>query len=246
MERTRQPVPPFEASDARPAPVAGPSPRELLAGLHGPGTERSDVDAFLQALGRPPSGGETPRERANLLLGLLEDAAVRDFTGGDGRSVRTAAVEGLLALGYPYALEIPPEALAQARGEASEAQGPRQVPAGGLALAGFAVLLLTNEAFGPLRGMGSTPITGALILGAGVLPVLLAVLGGSRRLRWAQAVGVTLMALLGGAFLARFGKELLLPSMGHADARALLFVVPAALLLASAWLLRAPWKAEAP
>ncbi len=248
MERTRQPLPPVEASDALPAPVAGPSPRALLEVLREPGVERSDVDAFFQALGQPPSEGETPRERADFLLSLLEDASVRDVTGGDGRSVRAAAVEGLLALGYPYALEISPEVLAQVRGEPSEAPGVQKVLVVGLVLAALAVLTQGGIATWALQQVHVPPnlLTGVLVLGAAVLPALLAVLGGGWRMRWAQRVGVTLMALMGGAFLARCAKELLLPAMGHADAQVLLFSVPGALLLTSAGLLRGPWKPEAP
>ena len=126
MQRTRP---------ARPAATEAlapdPSLPELLEGVRGPGRVRENVDAFLQALGQPPSGDETPRARADLLLSLMEDAAVRDYTGSDGRTVRAAAVEGLLALGYPYALEVPPEALAQARAESAPEAASQRVPSAG-------------------------------------------------------------------------------------------------------------------
>jgi len=201
----------------------------------------SDVDAFLRALGQPPAGGETPRERANLLLSLLEDVEVRDATGTDGRTVRTAAMEALLALGYPYALEVPPEVLAQVRGEAS-ARGSQEVPVAGLVLAGLAVgvqgLILWDE--GVLLNTWA-----AVSTGAAVLPPLLAVLGGWRGLRWARRVGVALMGLMGLAYGLRFMGDFYRMAEGSLGRSLNLGpAIAGVLLLAGAWLLSQPWTKE--
>lgn len=247
MERTRPSPPPSEAFEVPPAPAAGPSPRELLDGMRGPGSMTSDVDAFLRALGQPLSGVETPRARADLLLSVLEDTSVRDATGSDGRTVRAAALEALLVLGYPYALEIPPELLSQK----SSAHGVSGPPTAGLVLAAFALpaqaVALAPAAFLALQNGHLTARSMLLSAGAGVLPVVLATLGGWQGMRWAQRVGITLMALMGGAFLARFAQVLGQLADGHYQEGWDLFsVLPGALLLTSAWLLRRPWKEETP
>jgi hypothetical protein len=249
MQRTR-PI-------ATEALAPGPSLSELLEGIRGPGRVRANVDAFLQALGRPPSGEETPRARADLLLSLMEDGAVRDYTSSDGRTVRTAAVEGLLALGYPYALEVPPEALAQARAQSAREVRPQRVPSAGLVTVGLAVLtqagflvpLVANELkwWGLLRGGGLH------LLGAAVLPPVLAVLGGWLGLRWPRRVGVGLMALVGLGYLVHLAHRQLSLAMGMEPSEAALHHVPGArvlvsggLLLLSAVLLRRPWEKESP
>jgi hypothetical protein len=70
-----------------------------------------EVEGLLAGLSGPLAEGESPRERADQLLRLLSDEALGEFSGKDGRLVRPAALEALLALGYPYALEVPPEVL---------------------------------------------------------------------------------------------------------------------------------------
>ncbi|WNZ62177.1 hypothetical protein QEG98_41300 [Myxococcus sp. MxC21-1] len=68
-----------------------------------------EVDALIAAIAqRPAEDPEALRERTDYLLSLMTlpgDASV--LTGSAGITVRTAAVEALLELGYPYALEVP-------------------------------------------------------------------------------------------------------------------------------------------
>jgi hypothetical protein len=80
------------------------------------------VDALLRGLSRPLGDGETARERAELLLLLIKDKRVGSFKGSSGQRVRAASAEALMALGHPYALELPPEALDAMREEEREAR----------------------------------------------------------------------------------------------------------------------------
>ncbi len=90
----------------------------LVEEARAPGAARPEIDALLAGLSQPLPSDASPRERADLLLSLIEDVQLASATGSDGRTVRVAAIQALLALGYPYALEIPPEALeAKARDE---------------------------------------------------------------------------------------------------------------------------------
>src|SRR5689334_5354316 len=95
------------------APISPPlSLTELREAMSSPGVIPSEVDALQAAIARPPGDGESLRERADFLLSLMalpEEAA--DRTGSTGLTVRAAAVEALMELGFPYALEVPPEVL---------------------------------------------------------------------------------------------------------------------------------------
>ncbi len=119
-----------------------PSPRWLLEEVRSPGVARAEVDALLSGLARPLGPGETARERADLLHEILEDERIRDYTGSGGRQVGHVAVLQLGELGFPYALEVPPELFAQARAAAgfgetfSSEPGTRQQT--GLTLASIA------------------------------------------------------------------------------------------------------------
>jgi hypothetical protein len=260
MERTRPAPATAEALALAPEPVARPSPRELLEVLRGPAMVRSDVDAFLLSLGAPLVEGETPRARADLLLSLMTDARLRDYTGKDGRTVRAAAVEALVGLGYPYALEVPPEVLAQVRGEApgTAVPLPLKVPVAGLFTVGLALLsqavflvpLVSNELnwWGLLRGGGLH------LVGAALLPPVLAVLGGWKRWAWVRRGGVALLGLVGLDYLRHLANENLLFPLREVDgSEPLLLWAPdgwvflsAGLLLTSAWLLRRPWEGQRP
>jgi hypothetical protein len=88
-----------------------PSLKTLLEEVRAPGAARAEVDALLAGLAQPPPPEHSAREHADLLLSLIDDAHLSSFAGTGGNTVRGAAVQALLALGYPYALEVPPEAL---------------------------------------------------------------------------------------------------------------------------------------
>ena len=70
------------------------------------------MNVYFQGLSREPT-----RENADLLLAALETDELEGLVAADGRRCRTVAAESLLALGYPYALEISPEHLDRLRRE---------------------------------------------------------------------------------------------------------------------------------
>ncbi|MFP2962856.1 hypothetical protein ACLEPN_35080 [Myxococcus sp. 1LA] len=115
------------------APLPAPAPLTALRdALGSPGVIPSEVDALIAAVAQRPEGEEALRERTDFLLSLMTlpgDASLQ--TGSAGITVRTAAVEALLELGYPYALEVPPDALERARrerGRPTDVDRPRRAP----------------------------------------------------------------------------------------------------------------------
>jgi hypothetical protein len=95
-----------------PAPlVSGLDQFELLVhtARSAPGQEGRDaVAAVHTALASFP-----PTEaHAKLLLRLLDEGAFNDVLSDDGTPTREVAVETLLSLGYPWALQIHPDELA--------------------------------------------------------------------------------------------------------------------------------------
>ena len=99
----------FPSSEA----LAGPTVEkfELLAltARAAPGQEGRDATAALHA-----ALAAFPRapEYVTLLLRLLDEGAFNDLRTQDGTPTREVAVEALLNLGYPWALQIQPEELA--------------------------------------------------------------------------------------------------------------------------------------
>lgn len=83
---------------------------ELLAltARSAPGQEGRDAVASLHAmLGQfPPTDAH-----AKLLLRLLDEGAFNDVRSDDGTPTREVAIETLLSLGYPWALQIHPDEL---------------------------------------------------------------------------------------------------------------------------------------
>lgn len=71
-----------------------------------------EVRKKLAALGAKPS-----RAAADALLRAIDRSALRSVRTSDGTSLRAHATEALLTMGFPYALEVPPDALEQARDE---------------------------------------------------------------------------------------------------------------------------------
>jgi hypothetical protein len=113
--------------------------RERLELLRLSGVSATEVDVFLTGLEAPYLPGESPRERADLMLDLLEDERLCELTGSQGHRVGLAALETLLRLGYPYAFEVTPGMLARGRG--SEGLGLSSRSVLGLGLTAVNVLL---------------------------------------------------------------------------------------------------------
>lgn len=148
MERVREASPSFTEEDP-PALHALPAPRQVasrlllerMEALRGPGVTPGEVETFLEALAAPRPVEESPRLRADVMLDILDETQLCELTDGQGRRVGLVALEGLMELGYPYALEVTPEMLARAR-------GPRRIPHHlrlGLGLAGGNFLLVLGQ-----------------------------------------------------------------------------------------------------
>lgn len=102
------PPAPAEASTAWKLPTL----RERLERARQPGASMSDVDLLVAGLAPDAVTEELePRERADLLLDILDDKSLSRRKDHQGRQVRHVAARALLALGYPYALELPPGAM---------------------------------------------------------------------------------------------------------------------------------------
>ncbi len=101
-----------------------------------------------------------PREIADCLGEQLERRSFDGLVDEGGRSVRRAAVEALLALGYPFALEVRPEDWADYRGGASN----RWERAGNVAL-GVALVVSVSG----LAALGFEPLLAAAAAGAGAV-----------------------------------------------------------------------------
>jgi hypothetical protein len=69
-----------------------------------------DLNAQFSAL--RPAGG---RAQADALLKLLEGGRLTELVDSEGKTCRAAAAEALIAMGYPYALELSPEDLDHVR-----------------------------------------------------------------------------------------------------------------------------------
>jgi hypothetical protein len=213
VQRTRS-APPTSSTavgDARivSLPAELPALKVLVEEVRAPGATRTEVDALIAGLSQPLPPETSPREHADLLLSLMEDAQLADSTGTDGRTVRAAAIQALLALGYPYALEVSPEALeATVR---DEGKGPGllstqkgKVGLGLVALAG--ILQFIPVIFFALEAPDSSPskalvefLSIGFILSSTFLPALLMVLGhklGKAGLKTGGKIGLILASLL--------------------------------------------------
>jgi hypothetical protein len=169
---------------------------------------QEEVDAMIRALALPLAENESPRARADFLLSVLEATQSSSLKGSDGRSLRVATVEALLALGYPYALEVPPEALDEVSRD-REDNAPRDIPRVGIAAAVVAMLaqaIFVLPAVLPILdgSRNTSPFFVLFLLGAAWGPSLSALLGGWRRIRGLQRLGLITMALMGSIWLSAF------------------------------------------
>ncbi|MFP2906684.1 hypothetical protein ACLESD_16810 [Pyxidicoccus sp. 3LFB2] len=192
------------------------------------GATPADVEALLATMARPPRADEDPRERADVLLSLLDvKAPAGNLAGLDGRTVREGAVEALLSLGYPHALEVPPEALEQARREQHERRFGgstfRAVVVTVLAaLAQLFVSVLTLWGSSLFEPHAREPLGAvwSVLLGASLLPALLAITGrllDLRGLQWLGSKGLGLQCMLWAGIaslsLASFRVEAILVAL---------------------------------
>ncbi|WNG62202.1 hypothetical protein F0U59_51500 [Archangium gephyra] len=220
MQRLRETPPATSEREAEPVaspPELAPVPvRERLELLRLSGVPAHEVDTFLAGLEAPYLPGESPRERADLMLEVLEEERLCELAGSTGRRVGLAALETLLRLGYPYALEVTPEMLARGR---PQALGISSRSLLGLGLTAVNVLLpvtlLSEEFFSYLEalsddGMGhgrdevfSGPARHLplLVLALLVPPVLSAVLEWRKSPRLARTALTGVQAMVGLVFI---------------------------------------------
>lgn len=123
-----------------PSPEAAPD-LELLAvtARATPGTPGREALASLQHALETLTPTE---ENGKRLLKLLDDGAFNELRADDGSPTRELAVETLLRLGYPWALQIHPDELAWFRGAEATRQRNKY-----LLLLGIGALAAVAEAF---------------------------------------------------------------------------------------------------
>lgn len=250
MERVR---PPQHSDDSAPETI-GPLPSThslavLLNVVRAPGVLRTDVDALLQGLARPLAEDESPRSRADFLLSLIESNEVSDMVGSNGTPVRAAAVRSLLDMGYPYALEIPPEAFGGRRA-GQDADLPQELPIPGLiaTLAGFITQSITCvPAVLEMLGsqLDSDKLLGLFLLVLLLGPTLSSVLGGALRMQNLQKLGVITMMITGALWLIVLAMLLGTTWNPLAQANTYIALVAGLGFLLGAFLTRTPkWLAE--
>ena len=246
MERIRSLRPDQDAS----LETIGPLPTrssllELLEAVRSPGVLRTDVDALLRGLASPLAEDETPRARADCLLFLIESPEVGGMQGTLGRTVRAAALQALFNMGYPYALEIPPEALSEVPRRLKRAD--QQIPIAGL-IATLTGLIAQCSATLPWLLTPRNADSGLFIMivpGMVLGPAASAVLGGWLQLRELQRFGLFSMAITGGLWLAGFYSALIVSLSPLSQPETWLFLVAGLGLLLGAVLMRRPeWLAQ--
>ena len=185
-----------------PGAIATPDPLALaLAEARAPGADLTARRSFVDRLARLDLGN--PRTTADALLKVLASEDLASLHAPDGTSARAVAVERLLALGYPYALEVSPEDLAHWR-----AERPSQATDG----RGLSVLVMTVAVCLSLWGV-SDPPTGiglASVVALEAVTVAGVVRPGLRT--WARKA-VFALGVLACALGLRYGVATLLPGV---------------------------------
>ena len=90
-----------------------------------PESDRARLARRIAARLRRIPGDVPPEPAARWLLEALERSTWVGFADARGRTCRAAAVEALLALGYPWALHVTPEDLEHYRAQSRRAGGSR-------------------------------------------------------------------------------------------------------------------------
>ena len=172
-----------------------------LASAQAPGADAGARRVLLERLAQLDLGA--PRATADRLEQLLAGGALAPIRGPDGTSARAVAVDRLLALGYPYALEVSPEDLSHWRAERPSEAGDGR---------GLAVLVVSGAVCLSLWGV-STPPSGfglSVVLAMEVATIAAAVRPSLRR------VGRQLLfalGIVGGIVGFRYGAGTLLPAV---------------------------------
>lgn len=116
MERVQAPQALAEGEDVpslAPFPEQGPSTPSLdffaLTARATPGQAGRDA---LHSLHRALEALAPTAQNATLLLRMLDEGAFNELRADDGSPTRELAVETLLRLGYPWALQVHPDELA--------------------------------------------------------------------------------------------------------------------------------------
>ena len=238
------------------SPAELPSPRWLLEEVRTPGAARAEVDALLSGLARPLGPGESARERADLLHEILEDKEVREYSGSGGRKAGHAAVLQLVELGFPYALEVPPELFAEARAAAGggSSSGDGSSPRLGVVLSTLAggLEVLPALLFGLDGRSGDMPVALFWILLVSLTSFVPAVLADTEPVvsrRWLHYLMLGAVAAPALPWFLAAVLVLGIAGMNGAFLPALLFLLPlgmAVLRLAGARFLYIPAPGEAP
>jgi hypothetical protein len=138
--------------------------------------ERAVLAARLNQQLDTLEAGAAGRQVADLLHGLLESDQLAGLEDVEGRTCRAAATEALLRLGFPFALEVRPEDLAQwlALTDAPTKDGPL-LPL--VLLLGLSLMALVPAVLGPERSNSQRAgLLGLLILA--LIQLYLGVFGG--------------------------------------------------------------------
>lgn len=189
---------PPEASGTPTPPAELPLPVLVLAREAGsaPEEERPALAARLNRLLEDMAADGGGRQTADLFHRLLEGDTLKGLVDDWGMSCRAAAVEGLLALGFPYALEVRPEDLEHLRQVRARRRRPGKKPSGTgvpLAVLGTGVLLQTGiEIFRP----GSPASLAIFQVGFSLLALLTLGLVSSKGALY--RLGLLLLALVSG------------------------------------------------
>jgi hypothetical protein len=198
-----RPTPPVEL----PLPVLVRVEQAVAA----PEAERPEAASRLNEVLAQLAQGGGERQVADTLHRLLDSGRLEGLVDARGRSCRAVAVEALLSLGFPYALEVQPEDLKHLRANhASRPQGRPgaldfgpEVPA--LVLGGGLFAQMVEEFLRP----GVVEGTVTLQVGLCVLAMLALWLAPPRTPVY--RLGLGLLALVSG-----YGLLLALGSAGHA------------------------------
>lgn len=180
---------------------AGDPLEHALAMARAPGADDGARRAFVDRLATLDVG--SPRATADRLQQLLGSGELSTLQASDGTSARAVAVDRLLALGYPYALEVAPEDLAHWRLER---------PSGANDGRGLAVLVMTVAVCLSLWGLSDPPT------GVGLASVLalegVAVAGAVRpSFRGLARRAMFVLGVLACALGLRYGVGTLLPGV---------------------------------